>query len=231
MQTLFDAASQIAQEIERTRLHLANLEQALAGLKPLITLDANAMALPYEATKADPVIEDIAIVQDAVKAQPAPGKAPKKAKPVAKSVAVKAVKPATPRSVKPASAKAVKAKRVLVAKSKAAKATTSAKPVAAPNLKANANNTKPLVSRAANQGAGPAVPPTGKAIWLTALGKKKLSVEALVDAAMSRLALGSAARPVISNRVTAWLYPAIRAGVVRQVGQKDGRAIYQRVDA
>ena len=40
MQTLFEAASHIAQEIERTRQHLINLEQALEGLKPLITVDA-----------------------------------------------------------------------------------------------------------------------------------------------------------------------------------------------
>ena len=45
MQTLVEAASHIAQEIERTRQHLTNLEQALEGLKPLITFDAATTAL------------------------------------------------------------------------------------------------------------------------------------------------------------------------------------------
>ena len=37
MQPIFEAANHIAQEIERTRQHLANLEQALEGLRPLIS--------------------------------------------------------------------------------------------------------------------------------------------------------------------------------------------------
>ncbi len=65
MQTLFDAANQIAQEIERTRQHLANLEQALAGLKPLIGMDsaASTPALPYGAPSAAHTVEDVSIVQ------------------------------------------------------------------------------------------------------------------------------------------------------------------------
>lgn len=65
MQTLFEAANQIAQEIERTRQHLANLEQALAGLKPLIGLDsaASSPALPYGAPLVAQTVEDVSIVQ------------------------------------------------------------------------------------------------------------------------------------------------------------------------
>ncbi len=187
MQTLFDAASHIAHDIERTRQHLANLEQALAALKPLITRDANAMALPYEAAKADPVIEDIAVVE-------APVVIPVV---VVSQAAVVAPKKAAKKSTKKVAKKAVSKK-------------VSKVPVKGPIKTA------------------PAVPSTGKAIWLSALGKKKLTVEEIVDAAMTNLDLPDAVRPVISNRATAWLYPSIKAGVIQQAGTKDGRLAYRR---
>jgi hypothetical protein len=62
MQTLVEAASHIAQEIERTRQHLTNLEQALQGLRPLITIDAATTALPFTATPAVQTVEDASIV-------------------------------------------------------------------------------------------------------------------------------------------------------------------------
>jgi len=62
MQTLVEAASHIAQEIERTRQHLTNLEQALEGLKPLITIDAATTALPFTATPPVQTVEDASIV-------------------------------------------------------------------------------------------------------------------------------------------------------------------------
>ncbi len=62
MQTLFEAANHIAQEIERTRQHLTNLELALEGLKPLITVDAATTTLTYViASQAQPV-EDLSVV-------------------------------------------------------------------------------------------------------------------------------------------------------------------------
>ncbi len=216
MQTLFDAASHIAQDIERTRQHLANLEQALAGLKPLITRDANAMALPYEAVKADPVIEDIAVVEapavipTVVVSQAevvAPKNAPKKAsKKSAKKVVKKAAKPAEPKAGKSI------AKPAILAKTPVSKAAVKAVPKSAVKSPAK---------------AAPAVPATGKAVWLAALGKKKLTVEEIVDAAMANLDLPDAVRPVISNRATAWLYPAIKAGTIQQAGTKDGRLAYR----
>ncbi|HAL39560.1 MAG TPA: hypothetical protein DCP03_16205 [Polaromonas sp.] len=68
MQTIFEAANHIAQEIERTRQHLANLEQALEGLRPLITLDAATTALPYTATTRTQHIEDVSFVHAQVSA-------------------------------------------------------------------------------------------------------------------------------------------------------------------
>ena len=69
MQTLFEAANHIAQEIERTRQHLTNLEQALEGLKPLITVDAATTTLTYTiASQAQPV-EDLSVVNADVSAK------------------------------------------------------------------------------------------------------------------------------------------------------------------
>ena len=62
MQTLFEAASHIAQEIERTRQHLTNLEQALEGLKPLITVDAATTTLTYSISSQAQSVEDLSVV-------------------------------------------------------------------------------------------------------------------------------------------------------------------------
>ena len=62
MQTLFEAASHIAQEIERTRQHLTNLEQALEGLKPLITVDAATTTLTFSISSQAQTVEDLSIV-------------------------------------------------------------------------------------------------------------------------------------------------------------------------
>jgi hypothetical protein len=62
MQTLFEAASHIAQEIERTRQHLTNLEQALEGLKPLITVDAATTTLTFSISSQAQPIEDLSVV-------------------------------------------------------------------------------------------------------------------------------------------------------------------------
>ena len=62
MQTLLEAASHIVQEIERTRQRLANLEQALEGLKPLISFDTSATVLPFVKSSPIQTVEDVFIV-------------------------------------------------------------------------------------------------------------------------------------------------------------------------
>ena len=62
MQPLFEAANLLTQEIERTKQHLVNLEQALAGLRPLITIDAATMALPYTNQDSGQTVEDVSVV-------------------------------------------------------------------------------------------------------------------------------------------------------------------------
>ncbi len=62
MQTLVEAASHIAQEIARTRQHLSNLEQALEGLKPLITVDAATATLTFAMSEPVQPVEDLSVV-------------------------------------------------------------------------------------------------------------------------------------------------------------------------
>lgn len=64
MQPLYEAASHIAQEIERTRQHLAQLELALEGLRPLITIDAATNALPYTKSQAVQTVSDVSVLLD-----------------------------------------------------------------------------------------------------------------------------------------------------------------------
>ena len=69
MQTLFEAANHIAQEIERTRQHLTNLEQALDGLKPLITIEATTTTLSYTVSSQAEPVEDLSVVNVKVSAK------------------------------------------------------------------------------------------------------------------------------------------------------------------
>lgn len=89
MQTLFDAASHIAQEIERTRQHLINLEQALQGLKPLITVDAQTTALTFSMSAQAQQVEDLSVVNAE---EPAKKKSKSKSKSKS-SIMAKAVTP------------------------------------------------------------------------------------------------------------------------------------------
>ncbi len=106
MQTLFEAASHIAQEIERTRQHLTNLEQALEGLKPLITVDAATTTLTYSISSQAQPVEDLSVVNAE---EPAKKKVKSKASAKGK---VEVSKPEHPKTEK---SKAVKEKVVVPA--------------------------------------------------------------------------------------------------------------------
>ncbi|MDO8264530.1 MAG: hypothetical protein Q7T21_15095 [Gallionella sp.] len=163
MQPLVEAAHLIAQEIERTRQHLANLEQALEGLKPLITIDAATAALPYATTSRSQPIEDISVVNaDA----------------------------STTRIVK-------------------------RKPVAK--------------TRAARRAKAAQVPSTGAELWLSCMGRRRRSLGELVEEALIRLELDEKSRDVITNRAGAWLYAAVKKGVLIPAGERDGHKLYKRV--
>jgi phage protein D len=179
MQTLFEAANHIAQEIERTRQHLLNLEQALEGLKPLITVDAATTTVTYTlASQAQPV-EDLSVVNATVKTKRKP-----KSKPT---------KEAKPEETKAAKTKVPKAKAV---DTKVA--------------------TEPLK-----------LPATGAELWLKCLGRKKVTVAQLAEAALKKLKLDDSAREVITTRAKAWAYIATKKGDLVVAGTRDGSKLYQ----
>ena len=190
MQTLFEAANHIAQEIERTRQHLINLEQALEGLKPLITVDAATTTVTYTlASQAQPV-EDLSVVNATVKT-----KRKTKSKPIAE--------------VKPEETKAAKTK---VPKAKANKARAVEAMVDAVSVPVK-------------------LPATGAELWLKCLGRKKVTVAQLADAALKKLKLDDSAREVITTRAKAWTYIAAKKGALVVAGTRDGSKLYQLASA
>jgi len=179
MQTLVEAAAHIAQEIDRTRQHLKNLEQALDGLKPLITVDAATTTLTYAMpTQAQPV-EDLSVVNAEV---PAKKKAKSKVH----------VEPITEK-IKTAKTKAARAKAEMSAA------------VMAPTK----------------------LPATGAQLWLKCMGRKKVTVAQITDAALKALNLDDAAREVIATRAKAWTYTAAKKGTLIEAGLRDGSKLYK----
>jgi hypothetical protein len=67
MKAVLEAANHIVQEIERTREHLENLEQALAGLRPLISVEVAPNVLTYSVSDDVQTVVDISINKPARK--------------------------------------------------------------------------------------------------------------------------------------------------------------------
>jgi len=74
MQTVLDAAAHIAQEIEKTRQRLADLEQALAALRPLISVSIDTPTLTFNSTVLQ-TVEDVSVIKTTRKKKLSPGKA------------------------------------------------------------------------------------------------------------------------------------------------------------
>ena len=174
MQLLSKASSQIAQEIERTRQHLTNLEQAFDSLKPLISIDAAPAPLPNATSPAEPV-EDIAVVNVEVPAK-----------------------------------KAVKSKSA-AKKDKKVKAEAQAKEAVIEAI------AEPMVK----------LPATGAELWLKCIGRRKVSVSQIADAALTKLKLDDSARSVLTTRAKAWVYAAAKKGDLIAAGTRDGHKLYQ----
>ena len=174
MPLLSKASNHLAQEIERTRQHLTNLEQAFDSLKPLISIDAAPAPLPNATSPAEPV-EDIAVVNVEV-----PAKKAVKSKSAAKKD------------------KKVKAE----AQAKEAVVETIAEPMAK-------------------------LPATGAELWLKCIGRRKVSVSQIADAALTKLKLDDSARSVLTTRAKAWVYAAVKKGDLIAAGTRDGHKLYQ----
>lgn len=198
MQTIIDAAAQIASEIEKTRVHLEKLQQALDGLRPLIVVDSSPNVLSYTA------VSDIQTVEDVLVVSPVAGKtAARKAKPAAKP-------PKAPK----AAAK--------TAKSKVAKK---------PRKTTVAGTTTKAKTSSAAEAAKEQLPKTGNAIWLKALGRKKLTQNQLTSGTLSLLKLGDEARAAIHNRAGAWLNAAVKKNQVTAATNRAGLKVYEAAQA
>jgi hypothetical protein len=185
MQALVEAASHIAQEIARTRQHLSNLEQALEGLKPLITVDAATTTLTFAMPEPVQPVEDLSVVNTA-----ATGK--RKRKP-------KAADQRQPNEAKIAQTK--------LDKTQAAKA--------------RAAQTAPIVAEVVK------LPATGAELWLKCMGRRKVTVAQIAEAALSKLKLGDTAKSVMSARAKTWVYAAVKRGILLQAGTRDGSKLFQ----
>jgi len=174
MPLLSKASNHLAQEIERTRQHLTNLEQAFDSLKPLISIDAAPAPLPNATSPAEPV-EDVAVVKAEVPAK-----------------------------------KAVKSKSA-AKKDKKVKAEAQAKEAVVEAI------AEPMVK----------LPPTGAELWLKCIGRRKVSVSQIADAALTKLKLDDSARSVMTTRAKAWVYAAAKKGDLIAAGTRDGHKLYQ----
>lgn len=239
MQTLLEAASHIAQEIERTRLRLINLEQALSGLQPLITIEATTTTLSYTATSFNQSVEDASIVT---------AKVPKKRAPPSKLV--KKAKTKASRSGKEANAektppKATAKKKLDISSKPGAKvkpvsktpveARPKAKPQTAPKKMSRMDaKFAPVVKRKiqlkpdTKVGQQSNVPATGADFWISCAGKKEFNINELTGIALKKLGLEESVKPVIANRARAWITTAIKKGTLFPAGKRAGINSYQR---
>lgn len=71
------------------------------------------------------------------------------------------------------------------------------------------------------------LPATGSEFWFGVLGSGKKTMNDIVDGALKKLKLDDTARKVILARATSWLYPAIKAGTIKQAGKKGDLKAYQ----
>lgn len=184
MQTLVEAATHIAQEIERTRQHLSNLEQALEGLKPLITVEVATATLTFAMPEPTQTVEDLSVVNADTS--------------VKRKRKAKAAVEASPEQAQKG-------------KSKAAKVKASKAPVVEP---------APVVEAIK-------LPATGADLWLKCMGRKKVTVAQITEAALKKLNLDDSAKSVITTRAKAWAYAAVKKGMLVEAGTRDGSKLYQ----
>jgi hypothetical protein len=244
MQTLLDAASHIVQEIERTRQHLINLEQALSGLQPLITIEATTTTLSYTATSFNQSVEDASIVTAEAPKKKAPQ--PKKAK---KVKTVDEVQGKEPRVKKTSAEVAAKSKPEIAPKVGAkvkplVKSEVDAVPKVKPKTvmkKASSMDDKsgPVVKQKTQHqpdtkvgpqlGKQSNIPATGADFWESCAGKREFNINELTSTALKKLGLEESTKPVIANRARAWITTAIKKGSLLPAGKRAGINSYKRV--
>jgi len=72
------------------------------------------------------------------------------------------------------------------------------------------------------------LPLTGTQTWLDIIGDAQMTAAEIVDSAMHRFKIASAARRKIYSRVGNWLNGAVKRSWVIVVGQRYGANLYQK---
>lgn len=70
------------------------------------------------------------------------------------------------------------------------------------------------------------LPRTGQSFWLALMGKRKHTISSIVDKALAKLQAPEDQRNVLTNRLNAWLYPAVKKGVVLDAGMRGNLKAY-----
>lgn len=187
------------------------LESALDGMKPLLSrmdLEIAQKALGYASVTgtrrlnaADVEFVEMRSSTSVAAPESAPASAPASAPlaPVAAAPAPKA--PKAPKSLKPP-----KAKRTLRA------------PKASPNPAAVATSEAVMTQK---------FPATGTEFWMSCMGKRRHTINEIVDRALVKLQMPETARPTLYNRLNAWIYPKVKTGELVSPGEKGGLKLYQ----
>lgn len=102
-------------------------------------------------------------------------------------------------------------------------ADVAASPLARSRKSGRKSAVKALRQNAARSGR----PATGSAFWLDCMGKRRHTVNGLTDRALEKLGLKDDDRKVVQNRLSAWLYPALREGRLEPAGDIGGLKAYR----
>lgn len=202
MNLYLEMSRKLEQDIHEAEAHLAKLTAALEAMKPLITVDVpNQRALKYEPRPSTaPLVEEV--------------------EPVVPSVP----KPKTKRRLQAPAAP--EGETTDEAGGNVEPSVTAQKPKPARKRQATEDSAK--VGSGAPSG-GPAVPATSRDFFASILGARARTMPELVARAMAKLAAPEGSEAVIANRLSAWLYPAIKAGLAEQSGVKGKLKAYRLV--
>jgi hypothetical protein len=219
MSVYLEMAKRLRQEIADAQEHLDRLKVALSGLEPLITIDAKPqgpLGLEFESRagrrSARTVMAEVLDVVPNASSD----------KPLGEAVASTSddEPPVVPRRRGPGrpKAQATSGEAPPVGR----RARRSAEPEAKGDVAA-ARGRRPRAPTST------VVPSTGGSYWLKVMGKRKHTLSDIVDKAIADLQVPAETHALLSNRLSAWLYPALKAGRIEEAGSQGRNKLYRVV--
>jgi hypothetical protein len=103
------------------------------------------------------------------------------------------------------------------------------KPVAVDAIQPSTKATKRSKLPASADSNSSALARTGGEFWQSLMGKRAYTVAEIVDRAIKKLEAAEDTKPVLANRLSAWLYPSIKSGTVEPAGVKGKLKRYRLV--